>query len=288
MNFAGLTKPTPGTVVKKAVCLIAFAVFLFFYFRWFERKHIYYPTGKIEFTPRDIKLSFEDIYFNASDGVRLNGWFIPVDNPKATLLFCHGNGGNISHRMHSLAIFNKLGLNVFLFDYRGYGRSSGRASEEGTYLDARAAYDYVAGREDVDRTKIVLYGESLGGAIAYDLATVSNVSAVITLGTFSSIVDMGKAIYPFLPLRLIVRTKYDAASMVGNVEVPKLIIHSVDDEIVPFEQGKKLFSSASDPKEFYEMQGGHNDAIFTYEDEFSERIGDFLNKYTQAKGTSGG
>ena len=266
-------------MVKKLIYLIVFGIFLFFYFRWFEKRHIYYPTRKIEFTPEDINLSFEDIYFDTSDGVRLNGWFIPVDKPRATLIFCHGNGGNISHRLHTLGIFNRLGLNVFLFDYRGYGRSQGRLSEEGTYLDARAAYDYVVAREDVDTKRILVYGESLGGAIAYDLAIVSKVSAVVTLGTFSSIVDMGKAIYPFLPIRLIARIKYDAASKAPNVKVPKLIIHSADDEIVPFEQGKKLFSSASDPKEFYEMRGGHNDAIFTYEKEFSQKISDFLDKY---------
>ena len=264
--------------MKNTVYLIAFGIFLFFYFRWFEKKLIYYPTRTIEFTPQEINLSFEDIYFNTSDSVKLNGWFIPAENPKATLIFCHGNGGNIGDRLHSLSIFNRLGLNVFIFDYRGYGRSGGRPFEEGTYLDAKAAYDYLVKREDVDRSKILVYGESLGGAIAYELAIESKVNAVITLGTFSSILDMCRAIYPFFPVRLIVRTEYDTISKVKKVKVPKLIIHSADDEIVPFGQGKKLFSHASEPKEFYEMHGGHNDTIFVYEKEFCQKISDFLNK----------
>ena len=266
-------------VVKDIVSIIAALVFFFFYFRWFERKQIYFPTGEIESTPESISLSFEDIYFSASDGVKLNGWFIPAINSDTTLIFFHGNGGNISHRLGSISTFNRLGLNVFIFDYRGYGRSSGHPSEKGTYIDARAAYDYLMHREDINADKILLYGESLGGAIAYELAAAVRVNAIITLGTFSSIMDMGKAIYPFLPVRFIVRTRYDTVSKVENIKIPKLIIHSVDDEIVPFEQGQKLFSRACEPKEFYEMQGGHVDAIFTYENEFCERLTNFLNKY---------
>ena len=265
--------------MKNILVLIGAVIFFFFYFRWLERKQIYFPTREVELTPEAIGLCFEDVYFNASDGVMLNGWFIPAINSETTLIFCHGNGGNISHRLGSIAIFNRLGLSVFIFDYRGYGRSDGRPSEEGTYLDGRAAYDYVVGRKGVNCDKILLYGESLGGAIAYELAATAKVSAVITQGTFSSIVDMGKAIYPFLPVRLLVRTEYDTVSKVAKVKVPKLIIHSVDDEIVPFEQGRKLFSHACEPKEFYEMRGGHNDAIFAYESEFCKRLSDFLSKY---------
>ena len=275
--------------VKNTIVLIGAVIFFFFLFRWFERKQIYFPAREIEFTPEAIGLPFEDVYFNAGDGVRLNGWFIPAIDSETTLIFCHGNGGNIGDRLGSIAIFNKLGLNIFIFDYRGYGRSDGCPSEEGTYLDGRAAYDYVVGRKDIDPAgmhsngisddKIILYGESLGGAIAYELAAASKVSAVITLGTFSSIVDMGKTIYPFLPVALIVRIRYDVASRVDKIKIPKLFIHSFDDEIVPFEQGRKLFSLACEPREFYEMHGGHNDAIFTYESEFCERITGFLSKY---------
>ena len=263
--------------VKNIIVLIGAVIFFFFLFRWFERKQIYFPTREIGFTPEAIGLPFEDVYFNAGDGVRLNGWFIPAIGSETTLIFCHGNGGNIGDRLGSIAIFNKLGLNIFIFDYRGYGKSDGCPSEEGTYVDGRAAYDYVVGRENMG--PIILYGESLGGAIAYELAAASKVSAVITLGTFSSIVDMGKTIYPFLPVALIVRIRYDVASRVDKIKIPKLFIHSFNDEIVPFEQGRKLFSLACEPKEFYEMHGGHNDAIFTYESEFCERITSFLSKY---------
>ena len=266
-------------MVKNILSLIGIVIFFFFYFRWFEKKHIYYPSHEIEFTPESIGLTFEDVYFTTRDGLKLNGWFIPSGNSETTLIFFHGNAGNISHRLGSIAIFNKVGLNIFIFDYRGYGKSNGHVSEEGTYLDARAAYDYIIGRKDVNRDKILLYGESLGGAIAYELAATAKVAAVITLGAFSSIADMGKAIYPFLPVRLIVRTEYDTVSKAARVKIPKLIIHSVNDEIVPFEQGQNVFSQACEPKEFYEMHGGHNDAIFTCEDEFCERLTGFLSKY---------
>ncbi len=265
--------------MKNIISLIAAVIFFFFYFKWFERRCIYYPTREIEFTPESISLRFEDVYFTTSDGIKLNGWFIPAANSETTLIFLHGNAGNISHRMGSIQIFNRLGLNVFIFDYRGYGKSNGRPYEEGTYLDAKAAYDYVARTKEVNRDKIILYGESLGGAIAYELATTARAGAVITLGTFSSIVDMGKVMYPFLPIKLIARTEYDTLSKVAVARIPKLFIHSADDEIIPIEQGRNLFSRACEPKEFYEMRGGHNDGIFTYESEFCEKVTSFLKRH---------
>ncbi len=291
MQYEITAKKVRGAV-KNIIALIAAVIFFYLFLRWFEKKQIYFPDGEIEFTPESIALPFEDVYFNASDGVRLNGWFVPAVNSDTTLIFFHGNGGNIGDRLACIAIFNKLGLNIFIFDYRGYGRSTGRPSEEGTYLDAMAAYDYVAGRKDVDPAgmhsngisddKIILYGESLGGAIAYELAANRKVAAVVTMGAFSSVADMGKVLYPFMSvkfIRLIMRTSYDTVSKADKIKIPKLIIHSVADEIVPFEQGRKLFSGACEPKEFYEMRGGHIDAMFTYESEFCERITSFLKKY---------
>ncbi len=258
---------------------ISAAAFVVLYARWFERSSIYFPSGYIEATPASIDLPFEDVYFKTSDGVTLNGWFIPAGTlPRATVLFCHGNAGNISHRLDIIRMFHDLGLNVFIFDYRGYGRSGGWPSEEGTYLDALAAYDHLLAEKGIDKDRIVVYGKSLGGSVAVDLASKVNVRAVICDSVFTSTVDMGKEIYPFLPVELIVTMKYDALSRIGKLSAPKLIIHSEEDEIVPFSHGEKLFKNSTEPKELYRMRGGHNDAIFIYWDEFKERIDGFLTE----------
>jgi fermentation-respiration switch protein FrsA (DUF1100 family) len=257
--------------------LIALVLFIILYARWFEWSSIYFPYKVIELTPASIGLKYEDVYFRTPDGARLNGWFIPDgSSPRATVLFCHGNAGNISHRLDIIRIFNELGLNVFIFDYRGYGRSSGLPTEKGTYLDALAAYDYLLTRKNMDKEKILVYGKSLGGAVGVELATKRRVCAVISDSTFTSTVDMGKEIYPFLPLKSFIRMKYDTLSKIGGLSVPVLIIHSEDDEIVPFHHGEKLFEEAAEPKKLYRMHGGHNDAIIIYADEFQKGIGVFL------------
>ncbi len=259
--------------------LIALVLFIVFYARWFEWSNIYFPYKAIESTPDSIGLKYEDIYFRTPDGARLNGWFIPDgSSPRATVLFCHGNAGNISHRFDTIKIFNDLGLNVFIFDYRGYGKSTGFPSEKGTYLDARAAYDYLLTRKDVDKERIVVYGKSLGGAVGVELATRTGVCAVISDSTFTSTVDMGKEIYPFLPLETFITMKYDTLSRIGRLSVPTLVIHSENDEIVPFRHGRKLFEEAGGSKRFHRMRGGHNDAIIMYGDEFKEGINTFLTE----------
>lgn len=292
MNFAGLTTTIynniaritsitktadPEKVVKKIIYLIVFGIFLFFCFRWFEKRHIYYPTRKIEFTPEDINLSFEDIYFDTSDGVRLNGWFIPVDKPRATLIFCHGNGGNISHRLEKIAMFNRLGLDVFIIDYRGYGKSTGRPSEAGIYLDAKAAYDYLVKEKGLLAKNLIVFGESLGCAAAVDLATKNETAGLILEAPFTSARDMARIIYPFLPT-IFLSVRFDSLAKIGNVSVPKLIIHSRNDEIVPFKLGRKLFDASSQPKEFLEILGGHNSAFFDSQDLFVAAIRRFLEE----------
>ena len=266
-------------MIEYASLTIVIVILVVFYLRWFERYNIFFPTRKIQFRPDYIGLNYEDVYFKTADGVRLNGWFIPASPSSPTILFCHGNAGNIGHRLGIIRIFNKLNLNVFIFDYRGYGRSSGRPSEKGTYLDARAAYDYLLSRDDIDRDKIVFYGKSLGGAVAIELATRVNPCALISESAFTSTLDIGKEIYPFLPLRIIITMKYDNLSKIKGLRAPKLIIHSIDDEIVPLHHGRRLFEEAAEPKQFYQMTGDHNEAVARAEDEFAERIDRFLSAY---------
>ncbi|MFH1577844.1 MAG: alpha/beta hydrolase [Candidatus Omnitrophota bacterium] len=247
--------------------------------KYFEKRGIYYPAYEIESKPFDIGLDYEEVFFKTEDGLNLNSWFIPAKSSRATLLFCHGNAGNISHRVEIIRIFNRLGLNVFIFDYRGYGKSQGAPGEEGLYKDARAAYDYLLSREDVDNQKIIIYGKSIGANVAINLACGVKAGVLISESGFTSAYDMGKKLFPWLPIKWIISIKYNALEKIAGIKLPKLIIHSRNDEIVPFELGKRLFEAAPEPKEFYVMQGTHNQAIFTAVEEYTARLDSFLNKY---------
>jgi fermentation-respiration switch protein FrsA (DUF1100 family) len=266
-------------IMMNILIVIAAILFLILYARWFERSNVYFPYRSVESTPELVGLPYEDIYFQTEDGVKINAWFVPAaGTPRATVLFCHGNAGNIGHRLEIISMLHDLGLNVFIFDYRGYGRSKGFPSEKGTYLDALAAYNYLKARDDVDAEKIIVHGKSLGGNIAVDLATKVSPRAVITESAFTSIGDIGQEVYPFLPIRLITTMKYDSLSKIDKLNMPKLVIHSEDDEIIPFHHGQKLFDKANEPKELYRMRGSHNEAIFVYRDEYLERIDGFLKE----------
>ena len=260
------------------VLLLICLIFVFVYLKYFEKKCIYYPIAGIERTPGDVGLQYEDVSFNADDGLKLNGWFVPAEGARATILYCHGNAGNISHRIEIIKILNSLKLDIFIFDYRGYGRSEGSPSEEGLYRDARAAYDYLVSREDIVRERIVIYGKSIGGNIAIDLASKVEAASLISESAFSSAYDMGRRLFPYLPVGWLITIKYDAMSVIKDVSIPKLIIHSRDDEIVPFDLGEKLYRTALEPKEFYEMRGGHNEAIYMAADEYRAKIDAFLSR----------
>ncbi len=260
------------------ILLLISLIFVVAYLRYFEKKCIYYPTAGIERTPGDVGLRYEDVSFNVDDGPKLNGWFIPAEGARAVILYCHGNAGNISHRIEIIKILNSLKLDIFIFDYRGYGRSEGSPSEKGLYRDARAAYNYLVSREDVARERIVVYGESIGGNIAIDLASKVEVASLISESAFSSAYDMGKILFPYLPVGWLITIKYDAMSAIKDVSIPKLIMHSRDDEIVPFDLGEKLYKAALEPKEFYEMRGSHNEAIYIATGEYKARIDAFLSR----------
>ncbi|MFH1868452.1 MAG: alpha/beta hydrolase [Candidatus Omnitrophota bacterium] len=264
-------------MTKNILIIIIITAALFLYIRYFEKRSIYFPTRPIETTPKHIGLYFEDINFKAADGLKLNGWFVPAKNAKATILFCHGNGGNISHRLEKISMFYKMGLNTFIFDYRGYGKSEGSSSEKGLYRDTEDAYNYLKECGKVDTENIILYGESLGGAVTIDLAAKQRVKAIITEDTFTSVKDMVKVIYPLFPA-FILQTKFDSVSKIRDIKCPKLIMHSVDDEIVPFALGEKLFKAAAEPKKFIKLRGGHNTAFFDSEELYTYSIRSFIKE----------
>jgi uncharacterized protein len=244
----------------------------------FQPKFVYYPYSKLTATPADAGLSYEEVYLTTSDQLKLHGWFVPHENPRATLLFLHGNGGNISHRLDKLSIYQRLGLAVFIIDYRGYGLSEGSPSEQGTYLDADAAWKYLTQDKGIPEKQIIIYGESLGGAVAARHASQHVAGALILESVFTSVGDMGKHYYPYLPVKLLTRIKYPTLERISDINYPLLVIHSAADEIVPYSQGRKLFAAANNPKSFLEISGDHNNGFLLSGSNYINGIDNFLTK----------
>jgi len=242
----------------------------------FQPKFIYFPYTSIETTPEAMKLDYEEVFINTEDDIKLNGWYIPHDNPRATLLFLHGNGGNISHRLEKIRIFNQLGMAVFIIDYRGYGLSAGKPSEKGTYLDAEAAWNYLTKDKSIPEDKIIIYGESLGSAVAVWLAIKFQPGAMILESPFTSIVDIGKHYYPYLPVKLLTRIKYPSDERIKNVQCPVLFVHSLFDDIVPYKIGRQLFSLANEPKLFLDITGNHNEGFLQSGELYVNGLDNFL------------
>ena len=255
------------------VALCSFAAFV----RYLESNSIFHPTRDVLVDPSSIGLTFEDVYFKTKDGLKLNGWFLKNASAPSTLIYFHGNAGNISHRLEKIEMFHALGLNVFIIDYRGYGKSEGRPSEKGLYHDTLAAYDYLISRRDVDPEKLISYGDSLGGVFAIYLASQRKVKCLIADSSFSSSADVAKAIFPFVPAFLLA-TKMDSAARVKNLAIPKLFIHSINDEIIPYALGEKLFEAACPPKENLKITGGHNTNHIDSQESFIGGIKTFLSR----------
>ena len=245
-----------------------------------DRSFIYFPSREIEATPGDVGLEFEDVRFQASDGVALHGWFV-AGGGDATLVWFHGNGGNIGHRVGNIReLVERLQISIFIFDYRGYGRSEGSTYEEGTYLDAESAITYVRSRGDVDPEKTIYFGRSLGCAVAAEMAIKYPPRALICESGFTSVRAMTKSVYPFLPgLQLLVTTKYDTLSKIAWVDVPVMILHGDRDEIVPFSMSRELFDAAKGPKRFYTIEGaGHNDTYYVGGPDYFEALREFVDE----------
>jgi hypothetical protein len=260
----------------KITVIILFAVIgLFIYVKYLEARSLFYPSKKIEYTPREIGLGFTDTYFKTEDGKTINAWFIPAKEAKYTILFFHGNGGNISHRLDKIKILNNLGLNIFIIDYRGYGKSEGKPSEKGVYLDAGAAYDYLVKIKGINPDSIIIYGESLGGAVAIELCTKVRAKALITEEAFSNISDMGKIMYPYIP-SFFVSDKFNSLARIEKINLPKLFIHSRNDNLVPFELGEKLYKKAKEPKQLAAITGDHNHAFLESEKDYTGYIREFV------------
>ena len=230
--------------------------------RYLETAGVFFPSRDMAVSPSAVGLPWEDVYIKAKDNVTLNGWFFKNPHAPSTIIFAHGNAGNMSDRLFKIRFFYDLGISVFIFDYRGYGKSEGKPSETGIYLDAQAAYDYLQARGDVDMKKIILYGASIGGVVVIDLATHRHASLLVVESSITNAQDMAHIHYPFVPA-FFLSLKFDSIGKVRTISTPKLFIHSPDDEVVPFWVGQRLFEAAAEPKEFLKIHGGHNDGSIT-------------------------
>ncbi|TAN42506.1 MAG: alpha/beta hydrolase [Nitrospirae bacterium] len=264
-----------------ASIVFGYAVFLGFIYIT-QDSMVYFPVRELFTTPKQSGMEYEEVFFKTPDGINISAWHIPSKPgipERGSVLFCHGNAGNISHRIDSIRIFHELGLSVLIFDYRGYGKSEGRPSENGTYLDAEAAWDHLTATKKVRPEKIILFGRSLGSAVASELALRKKVGALIIESGFTSLPELGSAIYPYIPVRFIAKYKYATADKVGQIKIPKLFIHSPGDRIVPFAQGRGLYEKAADPKEFLEIKGGHNDGFMVSGRLYTDGLNKFITDH---------
>ncbi len=243
-----------------------------------ERLFVYYPFRQLEGDPGSVGLAFQDIHLVTEDGIKLHGWFVPCEGAQSTLLIFHGNGGNISHRLPWIEMLHPLGVHVFIIDYRGFGRSEGTPFEEGLYRDARAAYNWWVRERQPRGEKLILVGESLGGAVAVHLGAQVPAAGLILQSTFTSARDMAKTMFPLGLLLPLTGLRFDSQKEIAKIACPKLLIHGTRDEIVPFRLGKTLYEIAPPPKSFYLVpEAGHNDLLWVAGSEYSRQLKSFLS-----------
>ncbi|TET92887.1 MAG: alpha/beta hydrolase [Desulfobacteraceae bacterium] len=258
------------------VILLAVGCFCFFYPQ-VENFFIFYPQASFDAVPSDWRLSCEDVYFDTEDKKKLHGWYFPLKGNAPLLLFCHGNAGNISHRLENVKLLLDQQLQVFIFDYRGYGKSGGKPSEKGLYLDGLAAYDFIVNRKGISPHKIVPFGRSLGASVAIEIFLRREVKSLILESAFTSTKGMAKTLFPFMLFSPLLPAHYNNLKKITRVNVPKLIIHGEDDEIVPFSMGQKLYQTAKAPKYFCPIKGaGHNDTYVVGGNEYFETLATFV------------
>lgn len=245
----------------------------------FQSRFLYFPeTGRADHaTPALLRLPFEEVRIRTRDGETLHGWFVPAPQARATVLFLHGNAGSIVHRLGWLPMFQRLRLSVLMVDYRGYGASSGHPSEAGTHADAEAAWRHLTAARGLPPGRIVVFGESLGGAVAAQLAARTEPAALVLHSAFTSAPDLAADLYPLLPARRLTRFAYDTLAAVKALRCPLLVAHSPQDEIVPVAHGRRLHAAAAGPKQWLELAGTHNDGFIFMRPEWERAFADFLD-----------
>lgn len=274
--------PWPKQMLRLLMVGVGFGLLLCVMLRWFEHQQVYFPSRTLDATAQALGRPFEEVTLKTSDGLRLHGWFFPADTNSArgglVVLLFHGNAGNVSHRLPFYSVLLQLGVNVFAFDYRGYGRSEGRPGEEGTYLDAQAAYAWLRAR-GFAADRIIALGKSLGGGVASELAVREPLGGLILQSTFTSIPDIGADLFPWLPVRWLATIRYDTRSKLPQLKIPVLVMHSRADDIISFRHGEQLFAAANEPKLFWELAGLHNETLEAGRERYREGLDKYLGRY---------
>lgn len=269
--------------IRKALKLAILATAIFYgsaaaYLYFNQTRLTFHPTREWTTTPEAAGLAYENVTFYSQDGTPLSGWWIPAPASGAqTVLYCHGNATNISDHMREIKLFYGLGWNVFVFDYRGYGKSGGMISEKGLLADAIAAYSYLITERDMNQADLVVAGRSLGAAMAAFAASHFQPRALIIESGFISLAEVGQSLYPLFPVRYLLKYRFEMGRYLDTVRCPVLMVHSPDDTLVPLQQGRKLFEKARSPKEFFEIRGPHNEGYYQSEDIYREKLRSFFS-----------
>lgn len=241
-----------------------------------EQKSLYFPKKGIVETPDAIQVGFQDVWLKTEDHQTLHAWYVPVAKSKQVVLFCHGNAGNLSGRLDRVAFFKKIGVNLLIFDYRGYGQSTGTPSEKGLYRDVQTAYHYLINEKKMTSSQILVYGKSLGCAVGIDLALHQPVGALILESPFASVKKVVKEMYFLEPITWLTSQKYDSESKIRHITVPKLVIHGRYDDMIRFEHASALHQAAAPPKQLLPYDGGHNDMDYVTSQTHGEKVKEIL------------
>ena len=264
-------------VVYFLIILIAVYLLLCTYLYFNQRNLVFIPSKNLAVTPSNMKLAYDDITIPVEDSDIVHGWFIPSAIPSdKVVLFCHGNAGNISHRLETIWLLHQLGINSLFFDYRGFGQSTGVPDEKGVYADALACYNWLVRTKQYKPENIFLFGRSLGGAVAIDLSTKVPSAGLIVESSFTSASDVAQKIFPYFPIRALLRVSFNSLDKIPQVTTPVLVTHSPEDDIIPFEMGEKLFAVAVSPKRFFAFTGRHNDRIYLQDSAYIAVLSEFL------------
>jgi len=251
--------------------------------RALQHKLLYYPARDMLAGPADFGFEYETVQVRTDDGVTLHGWWLPAPQARVTVLFFHGNAGNVSYWLEATLGYRELGWNVLLVDYRGYGLSEGSPSEEGTYRDARAAWNHLTAQRRIEASSIVVIGRSLGGAVAMGLMETARPGALVLEATFTSVPDMVAQLLPIPGARSLSSVQYPSLQRLRRCHTPVLVAHSPDDEVVPYSHGRALFEAANPPKRFVELRAGHNEAFYVCRDAYLTALQSFVCEHLTAR-----
>jgi fermentation-respiration switch protein FrsA (DUF1100 family) len=260
-------------LLRILILLVVSAIVL----RYFITSVVFHPSRHIAWTPDRSGYVYENVFMVTSDDITINAWYINCENSRGTVLFFHGNAGNLSHRGDSIRIFNSLGMSVFIVSYRGYGESGGSPSIKGVDIDALTAWNWLLSEKKIPPEKILVFGRSLGGAVAVELMRTVRPKAAIFESTFSALADMGGFLSPIASL--LVGGAWNSAKIAALIDTPTLCIHSPEDEVVPYRLGKRLYEALSGEKYFLDITGDHNSGFLMSSPEYEKRLDDFFTKY---------